>query len=106
MKRRLGVIYFLAVILAVILSGCAPLSGEALKEALLALGKDNASACMQIGGGAGTGAIVPGPGMPIVGGYGFLWFGRSNEPNSKVTLDSQGCKIEHGLTPLTTGGTK
>lgn len=84
------------IFLALFLSGCAPLAGPDLKEALLALGKDSASACMQVGGGAGTGAIVPGPGIPIGGGYGFFWFGRSNEPNSRVTLDKDGCKIEHG----------
>jgi|SRR3990167_3403899 len=76
--------------------GCAPLSGPDLKDVVTALGQDKASACMQVGGGAGTGAIVPGPGIPLVGGYGFLWFGRSNEMNSKVIIDKDGCRIEHG----------
>lgn len=85
------------IVFLLLLSGCVPLTGSDLKEALLAVGKDNASACMQIGGGAGTGAIVPGPGIPIGGGYGFFWFGRTNEQNSKMTIDKDGCKIEHGV---------
>jgi len=94
--RRLGSL-FLACLLAALLAGCSPLSGPDLKATLEALGRDHASACLQIGGGAGTGAIVPGPGIPVVGGYGFLWLGRSNESNSKVTLDKDGCRIEHGV---------
>jgi len=84
-------------VLILFMAGCSPLSGSDLKAVLEALGRDHASACLQIGGGAGTGAIVPGPGIPIVGGYGLLWLGRSNEPNSKVTLDKEGCRIEHGV---------
>lgn len=86
-----------AVLCLSLLAGCAPLTGQDLKETLSALAQDKASACIQIGGGAGTGAIVPGPGIPVGGGYGFFWFGRANEPNSRVTIDSQGCKIEHGV---------
>ena len=88
---------FSVVIFGLFLSGCSPLSGADLKATLEALGQDKASACLLVGGGAGTGAIIPGPGIPIGGGYGFFWFGRSNEANSTVTLDKDGCKITHGV---------
>jgi hypothetical protein len=79
-----------------LLSSCAPLSGPDLKATLEALARDAASVCIQIGGGAGTGALIPGPGIPMVGGYGFFWFGRTNETGSTVTIDGSGCKIIHG----------
>ena len=86
-----------SILILALLSGCAPLSGPELKATLEALAQDNASVCMQVGGGAGTGALIPGPGIPMIGGYGFFWFGRTNEPNSTVTIDGAGCKIEHGV---------
>ena len=79
----------------VMLAGCSPpLTSEIIK----ALSNDTASFCARSGIRGGVGAIS----LPAAGGYGSAEFEfcRSNYPNSKVTLNSDGSiSITHGATP-------
>lgn len=80
----------LLLITLLILPGCSSLTPELIE----ALAKDNASFCARADTRGGVGSIV----APS-GGYGqaTLEFCRSNRPNTKVTLSSDGSiSIEHG----------
>jgi MFS family permease len=84
------------------LLGCSPMFSSDIKDALVALSRDRASACLRAGGGGGAMTIAPGAGVPLVpggGGYGSITICRSNEPGSKIEVSELGAvKIEHGAT--------
>ena len=86
----------LVLALALLVSGCSLPNAAQILEAA---GKDNASWCSDLSVTYGGGAIVPGPGIPVVGSYGHLYVGRTNQPGSTVTIDANGCKITHGKEP-------
>lgn len=77
------------------LSACAP-NLEQAKGMMEALAQDEASACMAVWVGVGGGALIPAPAAPAVGGWGYLFAGRTNQPGAKVWVDNASCMIEHG----------
>lgn len=86
--------------LGLLLSGCASLvSNEHTAQLVQQLAKDNASACLAISVMVGGGALIPAPAVPLMGGSGWLYVGRTNEPGSKISIDGNGCRIEHGFPP-------
>lgn len=91
---------------ALILTGCAPISGADLGRLVGNLSADRASACVLATGTAGGGVLTltPMPSVPVMGYTALLGFARSNEPGSRVTLTAGGCVIEHGMnqSPVTT----
>ena len=70
-------------------------------ELITALSKDAASFCLttDLHGGAGGGAVMPAPVVPLAGyGSATLSFCRSNQPNAVVSLNPDGSmRIEHGV---------
>lgn len=83
-------------LVALLLAGCAPVSGEQIARLVDALAADRASACVTVWAGAGGGAVTLAPAVPVAGGYGYLIVGRTNEPGSRVFISKDGCTIEHG----------
>lgn len=81
--------------LGVALAGCAP-NLEALGPLVDRLAQDRASACIAVWVGVGGGAIVPAPALPVGGGFGYVFLGRTNEPGSRLTVDNARCEIVHG----------
>lgn len=83
----------------VLLAGCSPLSSEA-QQAMFDAIRDR-SACVMIGGGAGSAALVPGPGVPMGGGYGYAWILHAM-PEHSATMNSSGCTITNNGTMAVT----
>ena len=80
-----------------LLTGCVGLvANETTAELVRQLAKDNASACLAVSVMVGGGALIPAPAVPLMGGSGWLYVGRTNQPGSKVNIDGSGCRIEHG----------
>lgn len=48
-----------------------------------------------IGGGAGGLSVLPGPGVPAAGGYGYFWSGHAM-PGQSVIIAQEGCAILDG----------
>jgi len=86
---------WLALLVSIGVSGCLMIDGEEIKALLDGLAKDNASACVEIRGGGGGGAIIPAPAVPMGGGWGSLIACRSNQPGSVIKVGTM--KIEHGV---------
>lgn len=73
-----------------LIAGCSPLSSDATKALFESM--QERSACVMIGGGAASAALVPGPGIPIGGGYGYAWILRVM-PEHAGSMDANGCTI-------------
>ena len=75
---------------ALLVAGCSPLSQDTMKT--LAEAARDRSSCYMIGGGAGAFSVVPGPGVPAGGGYGYFWSGHAL-PGQTVVITESGCLI-------------
>ena len=42
------------------------------------------------------GTLIPAPAVPVAGGYGWTYIGRSNEIGSIIKVNEDGCEIRHG----------
>ena len=77
-----------------------PIAPDKMPEVMKALKDDQASACIWMGlrGGAGGGALVPAPTVPMTGGYGSgeILIGRVNADNTSLTIDNGKCTISRG----------
>lgn len=94
----------LLAVVVLVLTCCTLLAGCPNAALIEALAKDNANVCFSTWVGVGGGAITPIPTVPIMGGVGYMIFGRTNRDDATLTVTNDSCTITTGkrwtLVPL------